>query len=151
MSDPGVGSKAPRPRPVTIAGVMAASTCALLVLVLFEAQSQLFSIDERRAITRTLTDLGVVGFTTADFIALLRAIVLVSAALSAAGLVLAVYALQGNRGARIGLSIVAVGLLFTATLVTGPLPLLVVFAAARLWIRDAREWYDGGARNAGSR
>ena len=29
---------------------------------------------------------------------------------------------------------------------TGPLPLLVVFAAGRLWWRDARDWYDGRAR-----
>ena len=143
MSDPGVGSQAPRPRSVTVAGLIAASTCGLLVIVLFEAQTQLLSVEERKAITKMLTELGVVGLTTADFIALLRAVVLVSAALSAAGLVLAVYALKGHRAARVGLTIVAAGLLFTATVVTGPLPLLVVFAAARLWIRDAREWYDG--------
>jgi hypothetical protein len=73
----------------------------------------------------------------------MHVIVAVSAALAAAGVVLAVYCLLRNRAARLGLSIVAVALLFTATLLTGPLPLLVAFGAARLWRRDARDWYDG--------
>ncbi len=60
---------------------------------------------------------------------LLRGVVLFSGALAAAGTVLAVFALQRHRGARIGLSVVAVLMLFSATFVSGILPVLVAVAA----------------------
>jgi hypothetical protein len=146
MSEPGDGSDLPRPRSVTVAGAIAASTCALLVVVLFDAQNQLQSVEVRQSIAQTIQHSGLVGVRVTQVLAVLRAVVVVSAALSAAGLVLSVYSLRRHRAARVGLSIVAVGLLFTATLLTGPLPLLVVFAAGRLWWRDARDWYDGVTR-----
>ena len=146
MSDPSAGSDLERPRAVTVAGVIAASTCALLVVVLFDARTQLRSVELRQSISQTLRTSGFVGVSVDQVVAVLSAVVVVSSALSAAGLVLAVYSLRRHRAARVGLSIVAVGLLFTATLLTGPLPLLVVFAAGRLWWRDAREWYDGVRR-----
>jgi hypothetical protein len=149
MSVPSAGSPVPRPRPVTVAGVIAVSTCALMVLVLFDYQSQLRSVEMRQEVENTLRSHGWVGLVTVgEVLGVMRGVIFVSAALSAAGLVLGVYSLRRHRAARIGLSVVAVALLFTATLVTGPLPLLVVFAAARLWRRDARDWFDGVARSA---
>jgi hypothetical protein len=147
MSQPSPGSDTPRPRPVTVAGVIAASTCVLLVLILFGTQTQLRSVEVRHSVVETLQNNGWAGIVSVgQVLAVMRAIVLVSAALAAAGLVLAVYSLRRHRAARLGLSIVAVCLLFTATLVTGPLPLLVAYGAARLWRRDARDWYDGRTR-----
>jgi len=148
MSDPSLGSDAPRPRPVTVAGVVAASTCGLLVLILFGTQSQLRSVEVRQSITDTLQHRDLVGLVSVEqVLAVMRAIVLLSAALAAAGAVLAVYSLRRHRAARLGLSIIAGALLFTATLLTGPLPLLVAWAAARLWRRDARDWFDGRTRD----
>ena len=56
---------------------------------------------------------------------------------------LAIFALQRHRGARVGLGVVAVLMLFSATFVSGILPLVVAVAAAMLWGREARDWYDG--------
>ncbi len=144
MSNPSSGSDPPRPRPVTVAGVIAVSTCALVVLLAFNTQTQLRSVEVRRSVVDTLKNYGWGEMVSVeDVLTVMRVIVLLSAGLAAAGLVLAVYSLRRNRAARVGLSIVAVCLLFTATLVTGPLPLLVAYAAARLWRRDARDWFDG--------
>jgi hypothetical protein len=149
MSDPSAGSANPRPRPVTVAGVIAASTCALLVVWLLDIETQVRSIEVRHSITDTLRGRGWEGIVSvSEVIAIMHGIIAVSAALSAAGLVLAIYSLRRHRAARIGLSVVAVCLLFTATLVTGPLPLAVAYGAARLWRRDARDWFDGVARSS---
>jgi hypothetical protein len=146
MSDPSAGAPVARPRPVTVAGVIAVTTCALMVLLLFDYQNQLRTVEMRQDISHTLRTHGWVGLVTvAQVLAVVRGVIFVSAGLSAAGLVLAVYSLRRHRAARIGLSIVAGALLFTATLVTGPLPLVVVLAAARLWRRDARAWFDAAA------
>jgi hypothetical protein len=150
MSDPSTGSHNPRPRPVTVAGVIAASTCVLLVLWLLDIETQVRSIEVRHSITDTLKSRGWQGLVSvSEVIAIMHGIIAVSAALSAAGLVLAIYCLRRHRAARIGLSVVAVCLLFTATLVTGPLPLAVAYGAARLWRRDARDWFDGRPTPAG--
>jgi hypothetical protein len=74
---------------------------------------------------------------------LLRALVLVSGALAAAGCVLAIFTLQRHRGARVGLGVVSLLLLFTATFVAGFLPVVVAVAATMLWGREARDWFAG--------
>jgi hypothetical protein len=150
MSVPSAGSDSPRPRPVTVAGVIAASTCLLMVFWLLDIETQVRSVEVRHSITDTLRSRGWLGIVSvSQVIDVMHGIVAVSAALSAAGLVLAIYSLRRHRAARVGLSVVAVCLLFTATLVTGPLPLGVAYGAARLWRRDAREWFDGRATPAG--
>ena len=83
------------------------------------------------------------GLSADAVIDLLRTVVLVSGALAAAGVVLAIFALQRHRGARVGLGVAAVLMLFSATFVSGILPLVVAVAAAMLWGREARDWYDG--------
>ena len=53
---------------------------------------------------------------------MLRALVLVSGALAAAGVVLSIFVLQRHKGARVGLSVIAVLMLFSASFVSGLLP-----------------------------
>lgn len=136
-----------RPRRVTVAGVMAAAACALLVVTLFDSMARVRSAEMRDTVDAFLRQppgaglqLGVDGV-----LDLLRAVVLVSGALAAAGAVLAVYTLRRHRGARIGLTVVAVLLLFLATFVAGLLPIVVAVAATMLWSREARDWFDGRA------
>jgi hypothetical protein len=136
-----------RPRRVTVAGVMAAAACALLVATLFDSMARVRSAEMRDAVVAFLQEpagaglqLGVDGV-----LGLLRAVVLISGALAAAGIVLAVYTLRRHRGARIGLTVIAVLLLFSATFVAGPLPVIVAVAATMLWSREARDWFDGRA------
>ena len=140
------GTKAPaRPRQVTVAGVTAAAACLLLVVSLFDSMATVRSADMRGRVAKFLaTPPGDgLGLSTDAVIDLLRAVVLVSGGLAAAGAVLAVFALQRHRGARVGLGVVGLLMLFSATFVSGILPLAVAVAAAMLWGREARDWYDG--------
>ena len=137
----------PRPRQVTIAGVMAATACVLLVVTLFDSMSTVQSADMRDQIATQLSrsPANGLGLGVAEVVNLLRGVVLFSGALAAAGAVLAVYALLRHRGARIGLTVVAVLMLFSATFVSGILPVLVAVAASMLWGREARDWFAGRA------
>ncbi len=139
------GSRTPaRPRQVTVAGVMVVVACLLLVLTLFEAMAGVRSADTRKGIVEFLAKPPGDGLslTVDGVIELLRGLLLLSGALAAAGVVLGVYALLRHRGARIGLSVVAVLMLFSATFVS-VLPVVVAVAAAMLWGREARDWFDG--------
>jgi hypothetical protein len=142
---PGAGHRPARPRQVTLAGVMATVACALLVVGLFDAMARLGSAETQQSVRAFLATgagsrlgLGVDGVT-----GLLRGVVLFSGALAAAGVILAVYCMRRHRGARVGLSVVAVLMLFTTTFVAGLLPLVVALAASMMWRREARDWFNG--------
>lgn len=140
------GDQAPaRPRPVTIAGVLAALACALLVVSLFDAMSQVRSAETQESVRDFLAKPpgDGLGLRVADVVSLLRGLVLLSGALAATGTVLAVFTLQRHRGARVGLSVVAFLLLFTASFVTGFLPVVVAVSATMLWNRESRDWFAG--------
>ena len=135
----------PRPRQVTFGGIASATACGLLVLVLFDQMARVRSLETRQAITDTLSrppwqDLGIGVGQAVD---LLRAVMLVSGALAAAGCILGIYALRRHRGARVGLTVVAVLMMFSAVLVTDVLPIVVIVAAGMLWTRESRAWFDG--------
>lgn len=154
MSDAQGGSAPARPRQVTIAGVSAGGACLLLVVSLFDAMSRVRSAQVREDVTDFLGKQGAgLDLTVAEVIDLLRTMVLLSGALAAAGAVLAGYALLRHRGARVGLSVVAVLMLLTvmvtrylaasATFVSGLLPLVVAVGTAMLWGRESRDWFAG--------
>lgn len=134
-----------RPRQVTVAGVMAAAACLLLVFTLFDAMAQVRSADMRDTVDAFLRKPpgNGLGLDAAAVVDLLRGLVLFSGALAAAGAVLAIFALQRHRGARIGLSVAAVLLLFSATFVAGFLPVVIAVATTMLWRQEARDWFDG--------
>jgi hypothetical protein len=141
------GEQAARPRRVTVAGVMAAAACALLVVTLFESMARVRSAEMRDSVDAFLRESPGAGLQldVDGVLDLLRAVVLLSGALAAAGAVLAVYTLRRHRGARIGLTVIAVLLLFSATFVAGLLPVVVAVAATMMWSREARDWFDGRA------
>jgi hypothetical protein len=134
-----------RPRQVTIAGVMATAACLLLVVSLFDSMAMVRSADVRRRIAEELSRPpgNGLGLEPAAVVEMLRALVLVSGALAAAGAVLSIFVLQRHKGARVGLSVIAVLMLFSASFVSGLLPILVAVAASMLWGREARDWFAG--------
>jgi hypothetical protein len=145
VSGTGTGRAPARPRQVTLAGVMSTVACVLLVFSLFNAMTQIHSTETQQSVQQFLSSgpgsslgLGVDGV-----IAFLRAVVLLSGAFAAAGVILSVFSLLRHRGARIGLSVVAVLMLFSTTFVAGLLPFVVALAASMLWRREARDWFDG--------
>jgi hypothetical protein len=124
---------------------MAAIGCALLVVSLFDAMGSVRSADTMDSIRQLLSRPpgNGTGLSVESAVALLRGLVLFSGALAATGAVLAVYCLRRHRGARLGLSVVAGLMLFTASFVTGFLPVLIAVATSMLWGRDARDWFAG--------
>ena len=152
MTETNGGSAPPRPRQVLVSGVVAAAACGLLVVTLFDALTRMRSTETRQSVADSLAKHNDLGLSVADVLGVMRGVTFVSGALAAAGVVLAVYALQRHRGARVGLTVVAVVLVFTATLVAGLLPLLVGVAVLRLWSRDAPRLVRRPARpGAGAR
>ncbi len=143
MTETNGGAAPPRPRQVLVSGVVAAAACGLLVVTLFDALTRMRSAETRQSVADSLAKHNDLGLSVADVLGVMRGVTFVSGALAAAGVVLAVYALQRHRGARVALTVVSVVLVFTATLVAGLLPLLVGVAVLRLWSRDARDWFDG--------
>lgn len=135
----------PRPREVTTAAVLGLVGCVLLVISLFDAMATLRSIEMREAIEQFLTDpLGRgMGIDAAWVTSALHGLVLVNGALAAVAGVLAVFVLQRHQGARIGFSVAAGLLLFTAPLSGGLVAIAVAFAATLLWGRPARDWFAG--------
>ncbi|NUR07284.1 MAG: hypothetical protein HOQ45_09760, partial [Nocardioidaceae bacterium] len=135
----------PRPRQVTFAGIVSAAGCALLVLVLFDQMARARSIETREALSDALSrpPWQGSGIGVAEALDVLHGIMLVSGALAAAGCILGIYALQRHRGARVGLTVVAVLMMFSAVFVADVLPVVVAVAAGMLWTREARAWFDG--------
>lgn len=145
MSESDGRRAAARPRQVTVAGVMATTACVLLVITLFDSMATVRSADMREQIADRLSRAPAdgLGLDVAGVVDLLRGVVLFSGALAAAGAVLAVFALQRHRGARTGLTVIAGLMLFSATFVSGLLPILVAVAASMMWGREARDWFAG--------
>jgi len=135
----------PRPRQVTVAGVLAVVAAALLVVALFDAMGQVRSADTRDAVSAFLRRPpgDGLGIGVDQTLRILRGMVLVNGALAAAAVVLGVYVLLGNAGARIGLSVAAAVLLFTAPFSGGVLPIVLAAAAVMLWTAPARDWFAG--------
>ena len=145
MSDSDGGRSRPRPRQVTLGGLLALTGCALTGLQHARLDGPGAVGGDARSVERVLTDPPGSGLGI-DVDDRRRAAPRHGAGhrrLAAAGVVLAAYTLGRHRGARIGLSITAVLMLFTATFVSGLLPVVVAIGATMLWSRDAREWFSG--------
>jgi hypothetical protein len=124
---------------------MSTVACVLLVFSLFDAMTQIHSTETQQSVQKFLSSGpgSGLGLHVDGVIDLLRAVVLLSGAFAAAGVILSVFTLRRHRGARIGLSVVAVLMLFSTTFVAGLLPFVVALAASMLWRREARDWFDG--------
>lgn len=146
MSDgSGSSSGSARPLQVTVAGITATTACLLLVLALIDAMTNVRSVESQDSVRRFLSTPpgSSLGLAVSEVISILRGLVLFSGALAAAGAVLGAYTLRRHRGARVGLSVVALLMMFTTTFVAGLLPFFVAVAATMLWRKEARDWFDG--------
>ena len=143
----GSSSGPARPLQVTVAGITATTACVLLVLTLIDAMTNVRSIESQDSIRRFLSTPpgSSLGLAVSEVVSILRGLVLFSGALAAAGAVLGAYTLRRHRGARVGLSVVALLMMFTTTFVAGLLPFFVAVAATMLWRKEARDWFDGKA------
>lgn len=111
----------------------------------FDVLNNLQSVDTRERLAQMLGSgsAGGLGLTVDDLVRWMHAATLVTGAAAAAATVLGWFALQGHRGARLGLAAVAVVLLVCAPFSGGLLAGVVVVAIAMLWTGPARDWFAG--------
>ncbi|MFL6107836.1 MAG: hypothetical protein ACJ72L_12805 [Marmoricola sp.] len=137
-----------RPSQVTLAGWAIAAASALLVLAVFNTMGQIDSVDTRERLARAISTSWVkgLGLTLGDATAIVRWCLYVSGVAAAASTILGVFVLQGNRGARIGVTVSAVALVLTASIasvLTGILALALAVCAGLLWSGPAADWFAG--------
>ncbi|MET0839714.1 MAG: hypothetical protein ABWY19_13090 [Marmoricola sp.] len=138
-----------RPRQLTLAGWFVVVGSVMLVLTVYSTLAGLNSVDTRDRVAEWLsTPTGEgLGLSVAQVLSALRGVLMVTGVCAAASAVLGVFVLQRHKGARIGLSVVAVPIL-VATLLTAPLTggllgALIAAATVVLWTGPCRDWFAG--------
>lgn len=134
-----------RPRQTTFAGGMIILGSIFLLLSVYESMTGLRGIESREAIEDFLADSpgSGTGLTVEGTVQILRGVATVAGVCAAITTVLGVYALQGHRQARVGLSVLAVPLFITGIVAGGFLSSIVAIAIALLWLSPSREWFKG--------
>lgn len=135
----------PRPHQVTFAAGLVMVCSVLVVASVWDRIAGLHDLETRQSIEQFLagppgSDLGL---GVAQVRTVIQVVSMVAAACATAAAILGVGILQSKRGARLGLTIVAVPL-FVTGLVTSPLLCsAVATAAVMLWAQPARAWFEG--------
>jgi hypothetical protein len=121
----------------------------MLLITVYSTLASLNSVETRDRVSEWVSSPtgDSLGLSVADALSGLRAALMVSGLCAAAAGVFGVFVLQRHRGARIGLSVVAVPIL-VANLVTAPLTggllgALIAAATIVLWTGPARDWFAG--------
>ncbi|WP_206063176.1 hypothetical protein [Nocardioides sp. HDW12B] len=133
-----------RPRQVTTASLLAVLGSVFLVFTLMDTLGSLRGSDMRESIEEILAEPpgDGLGVSVEQVLDALHVLGLVAGALAATAFVLGIFALQGHRGARLGLTIVT-GLLVLTMPVSGVMPVLLAIAVGMYWSRPSRDWFDG--------
>jgi hypothetical protein len=141
----------PRPTQVTAAAWMIMVGSVFVVLMVWDRIAGLHSLDSQKSLQSVLDTPGIKGsgLQVSDLMAVVRVMSMIGAACATAMVILGYQTLQRSRGARVGLTVLAVPL-FVCGLVTGGFVAAVVVAAvATLWLRPARLWFDGRPAHGG--
>lgn len=138
----------PRPSIVTLACVFVAVTAFLTLTELVVALMDWATVDMQKGLQPVLQQLAAVGavLTMAEVLQYLRWFFLAMVPFSVAAMVFAIYALRGDRTARVMTTILAIvaGVVSLPIGVFGVLQASMLFlAAGALWTSDARRWYRG--------
>lgn len=135
----------PRPSQVTVAGWGIAVASLMLVISVFDTMANLKSVDMRDAITKAVTTGSAegLGLSVADATEILRWSLFVTGVAGVAAVILGIFVLQRNHGARIGLTVAAVPIVLTAPLSGNFLGMFIAAGTTILWTRPARDWFAG--------
>ncbi|HEU4811166.1 MAG TPA: hypothetical protein VFT00_03400 [Nocardioides sp.] len=141
-------TRPPRPRQVTLAAWLIMLGSAFVVLTVFERVTGLHSLESQEAVSKFLSeppgsDLGLGMQSVLD---ILHAVALAAGACAAAAAVLGFYVLQGSRGARLGLALLALPLFLSGLVAGGFMSSVVVASSVMLWFQPARDWFNGVTR-----
>jgi hypothetical protein len=135
----------PPPRQLVVAAGVVIGGSVFLVAAVFDSLAKLQSVETREQLQRVVSSSAgrELGLTLDQVISAMRTALGATAVCAAVAAVLGVFVLQRHRGARIGLSIVAVPLLVSAPLVGGFLGAVIAVATLMLWNGPAADWYAG--------
>jgi hypothetical protein len=117
-----------------------------VVLMVWDRIAGLHSLESRNALQSALTQPGIKGWglDVADLMLGVQIVSMIGAGCATAMVILGYQALQGSRGARLALTVLAAPL-FLSGVVTGRFVSFGVAAAVMtLWLGSARIWFDGG-------
>lgn len=134
-----------RPSQVTVAGWTAVAASVIVVLTVFEAMGDLYSVDTRERLTETVTGgtFRGLGISVEDALEWTRWSLYVAGVAAVVTGVLGVYVLRRDKVARVVLTVAAVAVVI-ASPVDAKFPGMIVGAcAALLWTRPARDWFAG--------
>jgi hypothetical protein len=135
----------PRPRQVTMAGWMIIGGSILVVATVFETVTNLHTLETRQAVSEFLSQPPGegLGLDVPGALLVLRTVSMVAAGCAAVAAVLGFHVLRRHRGARLGVTVVAVPLFLTGMVTGGFLSSVVAASALLLWLEPSRNWFDG--------
>ena len=135
----------PRPRQVTMAGWMIIGGSILVVATVFETVTNLHTLETREAVSQFISQPpgDGLGLDVSGALLVLRTVSMVAAGCAAVAAVLGFHVLRRHRGARLGVTVVAVPLFLTGMVTGGFLSSVVAASALLLWLEPSRNWFDG--------
>jgi len=135
----------PRPPQVTMAGWVAIVGSVFVVIGVWEVIANLRSLDTRERTEDMLSDspMDGTGIGVEEWLSIMHTVSLVAAGCATAAAILGWHVLKRSRGARVGLSVVAIPLFFSGLFAGAFLSSMVAVAAALLWTKPSRDWFDG--------
>ncbi|MFS3127265.1 hypothetical protein ACLM5J_02560 [Nocardioides sp. Bht2] len=141
------GAAHPRPVQVTFSGWVILLGSVFALVSVYETVAGLRSIDTREGIVKALDEppLNGMGLNLQEVLDFMHGTALVAGACAAAMAILGGYVLRRNRGARLGVTILAVPMFLSGMVAGGFATSVVAIAAGLLWTAPARDWFDGKA------
>jgi hypothetical protein len=134
-----------RPSQVTVAACAVAGASLVLIFYAFDALSSLNSLAVRDDVSQQISSGGFkgLGWGLADVLEIKRWSLYVSAVAAVVTGVFAVFVLQRDRVARIGVSVAAVPIVVAAPFTDAFLAMFIAAGVVLLWTRQSRDWYAG--------
>lgn len=135
----------PRPAQVTASAAMVMLGSVIVVLLAYSTIADLRSLDTRAMVEDALKrpPMSGTGLSLDQALNLMRISTLVAGCCAAASAILGFFVLRRDRGARLGLTVLAVPLFFSGLTTGGFAAWMVTLASLTLWSQPARDWFNG--------
>lgn len=134
----------PRPPQTTLVGWVVLVGSVYVALQAIDSLTGLRTLTMQEYVEDLIKAMGnPVGVTVSDGLLAVRIATVTTAVVASAMAVLGWFALRRDRGARIGLSVLAVALLFCNVLLGGFAGMMVIAGVALLWLQPSRNWFAG--------
>lgn len=138
----GVSEPAPRPPQTTMAAGMVISGSVMAVIIAADQLRAINSLETRQLVSEVLATSPGSGLDVPGALLVFRTALMVVAGCATAAAILGYHVLQRVRGARLGLTLLAVPLFVAGLAAGGLLTSLVVISALLLWVDPSRSWLD---------